>query len=341
MTTASRGVPARLLGHYPTRIAAYYAALFTGGAFAWPYLPPMRPPALAGTLDAVGRLGDTSAVSFGGAVLPSSAIETVLAAAGALLLSLPVAWVYMFTRPRKGYRQSVVHTLVLMPVVVAGIVVLVKNSLALAFGLAAIVGAIRFRNTLDDSRDTIFVLGALGLGLASAVQLEVAVVMSLVFNLIVLVLFYTDFARTPPALEGVRARRHMERALETANRTSQFVAVMDDSVLRSMAPAQLDAMAERIRKRREGAGSDAPMLLADRYPTTVRIITADLAALRDALEPVLESGTKRWLFAGASPDPAGTLAEYTVKVPKGLSALSLADLVRTGGGAHVVDVFIA
>jgi hypothetical protein len=47
----------------------------------------------------------------------------------AMLLALPVAWVYRITRRKKGFTQSIVHTLIVLPVAVAGIMVLVQNSL--------------------------------------------------------------------------------------------------------------------------------------------------------------------------------------------------------------------
>jgi hypothetical protein len=61
-----------------------------------------------------------------------------------------------------------VQLLIILPLVVAGIVVLVKDSLALAFSLAGIVAAVRFRNTLDDSKDAVYVFLATGVGLAAA-----------------------------------------------------------------------------------------------------------------------------------------------------------------------------
>ena len=347
MATPRRSLLSRLVHHYPLRIAAWYVLLGAAGVVVWPTLPDATRQAIADLLTSrsVGT-GDLALSASGaiegsvGAVQLPAAWEAIIAAAGAVLLALPVAWAYMFTRPRKGYRQSVAHTLVLLPVIVAGIVVLVKNSLALAFGLAAIVGAIRFRNTLEDSRDIIFVLSAMGLGLAAAVRLDVAVVMSVTFNLIVLVIFYTDFARTPPALEGVRAQRLMEKALATANRTSQFVAVVDDRILQSLAPAQLDALAQRLHTRRGEStdGMAAPGL--DRFPTRVHLVASDLHSLRDALEPILDASVKRWRFLGSTQEGGAVRVEYGVKLNKGMSSHSLAEIVRAGGAAHVADVSV-
>src|SRR2546423_12473086 len=84
----------------------------------------------------------TASVSFGPGSLFDVAITTVLILIGALVLILPVTWVYMSARPSGGqHNQNVVQTLIFLPLVVAGIVFIVQNSLALAFSLAGVVGA--------------------------------------------------------------------------------------------------------------------------------------------------------------------------------------------------------
>jgi hypothetical protein len=243
----------------------------------------------------------------------------------------------MFTRQRKGYRPSDVHAMVLMPVVVAGVVVLVKDSLPLAFSLAGIVAAVRFRTNLEDSKDATFIFLATALGLACGVQIEIAAVMSVLFNAAVVILWSSDFARVPPALEGARARRQLDRATAIANRTSQFVARLDNEVLEALAPAQLDALENRLRRRRAdltGAGSDA------RFDAMIRILTTDAPSLRAAIDPVLESESKRWRYRGVSTNETGTSIEYELRMRKGYSRQSLADTVREKGAPYVVGVEI-
>lgn len=117
------------------------------------------------------------------------AIATVLVILGALSLVLPVAWVYMRTK-RFRYDPALVRSVIILPIVVAGIAVVVKNSLALAFSLAGIVAAVRFRSNLKDPRDAVYVFLVIGIGLSAGVQaLDVALVMSLAFNLVVLYLW--------------------------------------------------------------------------------------------------------------------------------------------------------
>lgn len=117
---------------------------------------------------------------------------TGFAVLGAILLSLPVAGVYMHTR-RLRYDASILKTMIMLPIVVAGVVLVVKNSLALAFALAGIVAGVRFRQKLDEATDAVYVLLSLGLGLAAAVQaLDVALAVSLAFNATVLALWRYD-----------------------------------------------------------------------------------------------------------------------------------------------------
>ena len=86
-----------------------------------------------------------ASVGFGPGSLGDVAITTVLILFGTLALMLPVTWVYMSARPIPGHNQAIVQTLLFLPMVVAGIVFIIQNSLALAFSLAGVMAAVRFR----------------------------------------------------------------------------------------------------------------------------------------------------------------------------------------------------
>ena len=86
---------------------------------------------------------------------------TLFAIIGCLLLLAPVVWVYMITRQRRGYDESVVHTVVILPIAVTALVIVVQDSVALAFSLAGIVAAVRFRNTLKDTKDAVYIFVAI------------------------------------------------------------------------------------------------------------------------------------------------------------------------------------
>jgi hypothetical protein len=118
----------------------------------------------------------------------------VVAIIAALLVSMPVSWVYMAVRGGEEYDQSLVNTIIVLPMIVTGIVIIVQNSLALAFSLAGIAGAVRFRNSLKSSGDALFILLAVGTGLAAGIgAIELAAVISIAFNYCFAMLWITEY----------------------------------------------------------------------------------------------------------------------------------------------------
>jgi hypothetical protein len=126
--------------------------------------------------------------------LGQSVFWLVVAILSAILVSLPVSWVYMAVRGGEEYDQSLVNTIIVLPMVVTGIVIIVQNSLALAFSLAGIAGAVRFRNSLKSSGDALFILLAVGTGLAAGIgAVELAAVVSIFFNYCFAMLWITEY----------------------------------------------------------------------------------------------------------------------------------------------------
>jgi hypothetical protein len=117
-----------------------------------------------------------------------------IAIIGAFLTALPVSWTYMSIRNAEEYDQSLISTIIILPLIVTGIVVIVQNSLALAFSLAGIAGAVRFKNSLKSSGDALFILLSVGIGLSAGIgAVELAVVMSVAFNYGFLALWFTEY----------------------------------------------------------------------------------------------------------------------------------------------------
>jgi hypothetical protein len=320
-----------------TKIGVYYVVLLVIGFFLWDALP--RAGGFAQSFDLLSGSAappdPASSASHTRVAELNLALTVALAMISAILLSIPIAWVYVLTRAKRGYQQSVVHLLIVLPLVVSGIVVLVQYSLALAFSLAGIVAAVRFRNTLDDSKDAVYVFLATAIGLAAAVNVPVATVISLLFNITVLTLWYSDFAHSPMELEGAIADKRLKRARQLA-RTGTFVARIDDEVFRNMTKEQLEGVAERAWRRAhetagDGAGPTDP-------ETTVRIRTTDVAAMRRSLEPRLEGHVKGWRLISLAPKPDGSeVAEYVVQMKKKTTAEDLLSLVRAAGAPHITD----
>ena len=126
--------------------------------------------------------------------LGQSLFWLAVALVSALLLSLPVSWVYMGIRNDDEYDQSLINTILVLPMVVTGIVIIVQNSLALAFSLAGIAGAVRFRNSLKSSGDALFILLAVAIGLSAGIgAVELAALITIAFNYTFIGLWMSEY----------------------------------------------------------------------------------------------------------------------------------------------------
>lgn len=328
------------------RTAVYYVVIFAVATLL--YRVPAAKSVMHGSLEAL--LSGGGGLDFGSKAAARNAAalrvdETTLALTvaaamiGAVLLSLPIAWIYALTRHKRGYQQSVVQTLMILPPLVAGVVVMVKYSVALAFGLAGVVAAVRFRNTLDDSKDAVYVFLATVIGLAAAVQLPVAAVVSVLFNVLVLGLWYTDFGKSP-AFEGARAQRKVDRARDRLRQTGSFVALVDNEIFENMTPEQLEAVADRAWRRKRRMEKDAvPEEEMHQRDALLRLRTYDPDASRVAAEIMFDEFLKKWRFGGVLHEKDGThVVEYAVQLKKTARSSDLLDALQAKTPAIGVEI---
>jgi len=268
-----------------------------------------------------------------------SAASTAIAMVSGLAFALPVSWIYTLTRRKKGWKQGIVQSLVILPLIIAGIVVVLKGSLSLAFGLAAVVAAVRFRSTLDDTKDASYMLVAIGVGLAAGVNPQIAAVLSFVFNVVVVALWYTDFGRTPSALEGKMAERQLEKALEHASRTGTFVAKMDDEIFKGMSPEQLEAISDRAWRRRKRQSKDLDEEEREKpdYAMLLRLRTAAPEEVRKLVEPHFPDLFARWHFGDIVHEDDGMhVVEYSVDFADTVTPGVVSDTLRGAAGPNIV-----
>jgi uncharacterized protein DUF4956 len=202
----------------------------------------------------------------------------------ALAMSLPVAWSLKHTRQLR-YDPSLVHTLIVLPIVVSGVVLVVKNSLALAFALAGIVAGVRFRQKLDEPEEAVYVPLALGIGLAAGVQaLDVALVMSMMFSMVVLTLWRFDIGDIYAGGKGAQ------------------LAIGDKRLL---SPSDSDARREL--KARDAAVADGMK------PDGILVVRShDAEAARRGIEIVVDRVASEWRIADPVTDQKGGLARIEV-----------------------------
>ena len=106
---------------------------------------------------------------------------------GALLLMIPVRWVYIAvgdleTAEDQPAGHKVGASLLLLPLIVTAIIVIVKFSLALAFALTGIFAGVRYRTSLKSLTDALFIFACMAVGLAAGTQtLGIAFALSVFF----------------------------------------------------------------------------------------------------------------------------------------------------------------
>lgn len=124
-------------------------------------------------------------------------VRLLLASIGALVLTIPISWVYFITSRARRIDQSFLQTIVILPTVVTGIAMIVVNSLALAFSLAGVVAAVRFRFSLSQPSDAMYIFVAIGIGLGSGIgALGIAGVISFTFVMVTLVIWKLEYGKT-------------------------------------------------------------------------------------------------------------------------------------------------
>lgn len=200
-----------------TLITLYYALWVGMMAYLLARFPEMQDYfPIGGIGEMVGRNTDNfeplySSVSEN-ALAPVGPLRLAIASLGAAILIIPVSWVYFITSRDKEVDQSFAQTIIIMPIVVTGISMIVMDSLALAFSLAGIVAAVRFRFTLDQPSHAMYIFVAISVGLGAGIgALGVATVISAAFVYATLIIWKLQYGKvlSGPFL-SMMARRDRE-----------------------------------------------------------------------------------------------------------------------------------
>jgi uncharacterized membrane protein HdeD (DUF308 family) len=303
----------REIGRYTvTRLIGYY--VIAGGLLLLvsALLPQSSPPGSSRSTPVPGTMGGVLDWLRGTlAIFPDGAptwVDALFQMIGALALVAPIAFTYVRTRTRLKFDHSLVQTVIVLPIVVTAILVVVRDSLALAFSLAGIVAAVRFRNNLRESGDAVYIFGAIGIGFAAGIHaLSVAAVLSIVFVVVELALWKfdvsADFGRT-------FARLCLPSGADLAE-----------------VPGEAEAP------------RPAPLAAAgDGKGTRLRIYVDRTEAARPLIETVLARDAKRWSFEAEEPaaERGAPVLAYRVRPRKSVGLEGLRGNLLREGAPHVV-----
>ena len=148
-----------------------------------------------------------------------AARQLIVILIGTWLLMLPISWVHKDIHRASAHDHSLDETVLILPGIVAALVLVVQHSLALAFSLAGIVAGVQFRRALQDTFDALFILVAIGTGIAAGVRaLEIAAVLTVFFTYSTLYVHYfgdgfeSDFLARKKAEKKLRKQRAQDQS---------------------------------------------------------------------------------------------------------------------------------
>lgn len=256
----------------------------------------------------------------------SAILATALAMVGAFLLTLPVGVAYKVTKPPEEYDPSVMHSSLILAPTIAGILIVIQGNLATAFSLAGVATAVRFRNSLKDTNDAVYVFVAIAIGLAAGGQaLDIGLTISAIFSALMLLLWKSPFRNTGnPQRAAHKKHPHHHDAME-------------------LAPMQLaPAQPEPTNRNGDARPPRWAKLTHDgsKVVASMAIRASDPAQARPIIEALLERATKRWRLENTVREEGGkdvTLL-YTVQCRKRVPRDKLLEglrALRVSGGLSV------
>ena len=332
-----------LRGHGLGRVAVYYLLFAILLVALVQTVPSVREVVSGSRLD---ELSGGFADAFGPGAPPvgseisagpwSGAAVAGLSMLGALAIMIPVTLVYMVTRSRRGYDESVVHTLLILPVAVTGIVMIVQNSIALAFSLAGIVAAVRFRTTLEDTKDAVYVFLAIGVGLASGVQaLGIALTLSVIFNLVILVLWYTNFGNVYADQKLRDGSLGVGDVLAGPGSGMAALQVGDPAVLEAVSVDDVKEMADRAVRFERHITEERQKKKRKRANALVIVHATAAQEAQSYVNTVLDELSVRWKLVEMEPTTRGQMLVYVARLDSPAAQGAIMDRLREGHGGVI------
>ena len=262
-------------------------------------------------------------------------ISATLSLIGTLVLMLPVSWVYMSVQRDRVPNSTIVETLIILPIAVAGVVLVVKNSLALAFSLAGVLAGVRFRTRITDARDLVFIFVAIGVGFAAGVQvMTIAALLSVFINFVLLFSWRYGWGKNmlvPSASAPQWVEPLQKLAADPKDGGEQ---VPDRDLVLALPPEKVEALQERfarIGRNITGNGSKKP-----RFNAVLSVTAEHISAAQRRIQPVLDKAVKRWTLDEVVTH-SGKPSElyYLVRLKKSATREDVLTAVRQAAGESI------
>ena len=129
--------------------------------------------------------------SYGDPVSFKAIMLSLLMAFG---LTQAIAAVYVWTFRGRSYSRSFVQAVALGSIVACMLMLAINNSVAAGLGIAGSLAIIRFRTSMRDPRDMVFIFASMGAGITAGLRAHLAAILgTVVFCIAAILLTGTEF----------------------------------------------------------------------------------------------------------------------------------------------------
>jgi hypothetical protein len=295
----------------PERLAAYYALLLL---FLYLASKLLQTVGSLYNLQQFEKLHEIVKLALNPAARLDDVAHTVFSLFFAFVFVLPLAWVYTLTKDNERFDPSLVQTLILLGMAVTGMMIVIGTELARAFSLAGVVAAIRFRNTLDDVKDTVYVFVAIAIGMACGARAYyIAVWLSMVMCATMYFLWKARFGRMVQESSGTLHKQGKGKKPESL----QWL--RDDSA-EGVARHSLEQQVRLLQWASAPSKTEGKRLNA-----AVVVAANDLGLAQKHVDAKLALFGGKWKLAGITSDGegGGGVLEYLGRTPKEATAAAL------------------
>lgn len=136
----------------------------------------------------------------------------------AFSLSALLALVYQLTTPRSPRTGQFIQTMILGSIGAAIIVLAIGDSLGRGLGILGALAIIRFRTTLRQQRDIVFIFCTLGIGMACGMYgFNIAVIGAALFSVLAIVFRFTSLNALPELRQQLRIQFPIDARVSQSN----------------------------------------------------------------------------------------------------------------------------
>lgn len=242
------------------------------------------------------------------------------------IFTLPIAWIYTLTADEETFDSSLAQTVVVLAMVVTGVMVVVSDVTARAFALAGVVAAVRFRNSLQDTRDAIFIFIAVAIGMGCGTRVyHITVWLSVIMSLTMYFLWKFKFGANLRRVAKAPGKKDVQKIYaQTSGEALQHLERELEQQVRLMQWAQMRSDEEKGKKKPNAA------LIVD---------ASDAYAAIEQVDKALDAFGGKWQLANiASETPGRSTLEYVGRLPKEATPATLIGAIQQNGSGVIIEV---